>query len=303
MKKMMMCSVIAIVTGCASVQSLAQAPEQLSAIAREVSIMENILSTALKQDTDKKVRAINANYFAKQGIVFELDIRGANRWHAIFSGAPDAPLPPMPDIDFSDVNIEFISDHVEIISEQAVESSREAYQHAMEVMRDGAEKVRDIAEKERDVSRELRDLEREKRDLEFARRHDNSAEEKELAARKKSVEKEIKALEKQQTKLTKEQKKARQEISAKQAQREKQKAVEQKQLLEKINQSISLTLCDYGSGLRSLPNNEHVSFVLGGLGQNSKSLIKVFNKSDIKKCVIGETKASELARKAVSYQF
>lgn len=300
---MMMCSVIAIVTGCASVQSLAQAPEQLSAIAREVSIMENILSTALKQDTDKKVRAINANYFAKQGIVFELDIRGANRWHAIFSGAPDAPLPPMPDIDFSDVNIEFISDHVEIISEQAVESSREAYQHAMEVMRDGAEKVRDIAEKERDVSRELRDLEREKRDLEFARRHDNSAEEKELAARKKSVEKEIKALEKQQTKLTKEQKKARQEISAKQAQREKQKAVEQKQLLEKINQSISLTLCDYGSGLRSLPNNEHVSFVLGGLGQNSKSLIKVFNKSDIKKCVIGETKASELARKAVSYQF
>ena len=303
MKKMMMCSVIAIATGCASVQSLAQAPEQLSAIAREVSIMENILSTALKQDTDKKVRAINANYFAKQGIVFELDIRGANRWHAIFSGAPDAPLPPMPDIDFSDVNIEFISDHVEIISEQAVESSREAYQHAMEVMRDGAEKVRDIAEKERDVSRELRDLEREKRDLEFATRHDNSAEEKELAARKKSVEKEIKALEKQQTKLTKEQKKARQEISAKQAQREKQKAAEQKQLLEKINQSISLTLCDYGSGLRSLPNNEHVSFVLGGLGQNSKSLIKVFNKSDIKKCVIGETKASELALKAVSYQF
>lgn len=300
---MMMCSVIAIATGCASVQSLAQAPEQLSAIAREVSIMENILSTALKQDTDKKVRAINANYFAKQGIVFELDIRGANRWHAIFSGAPDAPLPPMPDIDFSDVNIEFISDHVEIISEQAVESSREAYQHAMEVMRDGAEKVRDIAEKERDVSRELRDLEREKRDLEFATRHDNSAEEKELAARKKSVEKEIKALEKQQTKLTKEQKKARQEISAKQAQREKQKAEEQKQLLEKISQSISLTLCDYGSGLRSLPNNEHVSFVLGGLGQNSKSLIKVFNKSDIKKCVIGETKASELALKAVSYQF
>ncbi|KTF15258.1 hypothetical protein [Pseudoalteromonas sp. H105] len=303
MNTKIMYSVIAIVAGCASDQSLAKAPEELSAIVREVSIMENILSTALKQDTDNKVRAINANYFAKQGVVFELDITAGNRWHAIFSGAPEAPLPPMPDIDFSDVNIEFLSDQVEIISEHAVESSRDAYHHAMEVMREGAEKVRDIAEQERDVSREIRDLEREKRDLEFATRHDNSAEVKELVSRKNSLEKEIKALEKQQTKLTKEQKKARQAISAKHAQREKQKVAEQEQLLEKISQSISLTLCDYGSGLRSLPNDEYVSFVLDGLGQKDKNLIKIFNKGDIKKCVIGETKASELALKAISYQF
>jgi len=303
MNKKMMCSVITFLVGCASTQLLAQTPEQLSAITREVSIMENILSAALKQDTDKKVRSINANYFANQGVVFELDIQGNRRWQTIFSGAPDAPLPPMPEIDFADVNVEFISKQVEIISEQAVESSREAYQQAMEVMREGAEKVRDIAHKERDVSRELRDLERERRDLEFATRHDNSAETKELALRKKSLEKEIAALEKQQTKLTKQHQKIRQDISAKQAEREKQQAVEQKQMLEQISKSISLTLCDYGSGLRSLPNDEHISFVLNGFGHKNNNLIKVFNKADIKKCVVGDIKAGDLAAKAISYQF
>ncbi|CAM4410816.1 hypothetical protein [Pseudoalteromonas ostreae] len=296
-------SAIIAVIGCTSSNLQAKIPENLAAIQREVGIMENILSSALKQDTDKKVRAISANYFVDQGVVFELDVRGTNRWQTILSSVPNAPLPPMPDIDFSEVNIEFISDHAEAISEHAVESSRKAYQQAMEVMREGAERVREAAEQERDISRELRDLEREKRDLEFASRHDNSAEAKELAERKKSLEKEITELEKQQVKLTKQQQKLRQDITEKQAERAKQQAAEQQKLLVQVNKSISLTLCDYGSGLRSLPNDEHVSFVLKGLGDKNTSLIKVFNKSDIKKCVVGDIKASDLALKAISYQF
>lgn len=296
-------SAIIAVIGCTSGNLQAQTPENLAAIQREVGIMENILSSALKQDTDKKVRAISANYFVDQGVVFELDVRGTNRWQTILSSVPNAPLPPMPDIDFSEVNIEFISDHAEAISEHAVESSRKAYQQAMEVMREGAERVREAAEQERDISRELRDLEREKRDLEFASRHDNSAEAKELAERKKSLEKEITALEKQQVKLTKQQQKLRQDITEKQAERAKQQAAEQQKLLAQVNNSISLTLCDYGSGLRSLPNDEHVSFVLKGVADKNQSMIKVFNKTDIKKCVVGDIKASDLALKAISYQF
>ncbi|HEA18129.1 MAG TPA: hypothetical protein ENH88_17130 [Pseudoalteromonas prydzensis] len=303
MNKKLISSVIMAVIGCAAGNLQAKTPAELAAIQREVGIMENILSSALKQDTDKKIRAISANYFVDQGVVFELDVRGASRWQTIFSHAPNAPLPPLPDIDFSNVNVEFISDHVEVLSEQAVESSREAYQQAMEVMREGAERVRDIAEQERDVSRDLRDLEREKRDLEFASRHDNSVEAKELEQRKKTLEKEIAKLEKQQTTLTKQQQQLRQDINAKQAEREKQQAAEQQKLLTQVNHSISLTLCDYGSGLRSLPNDEHVSFVLKGLADKNKSLIKVFNKADIKKCVVGDIKAGDLALKAISYQF
>lgn len=303
MNRKLISSAMAAIIACTSGKLIAQTPAELASIQREVGIMENIISTALKQDIDKRVRAMTANYLVNQGVVFELEIRGASRWQSIFSSVPSAPLPPMPEIDFSEVNIEFISDHVEVISEQAVESSREAYQQAMEVMREGAERVREVAEQERDISRELRDLEREKRDLEFASRHDNSAEAKELAQRKKSLEKEISELEKQQVKLTKQQQKLRQDITEKQAERVKQQAAEQQKLLTQVNNSISLTLCDYGSGLRSLPNNEHVSFVLKGLGEENKNVIKVFNKADIKKCVIGDIKAAELALKAVSYQF
>lgn len=303
MNNKLISGVIIAMLGCTSSKLFAQSPDDLAAIQREVGIMENILSAALKQDTDKAVRTIKAHYLVKQGVVFELDIRSANRWQSFFSSVPNAPLPPLPEIDFSEVNIEFISDHAEAISEHAVESSRKAYQQAMEVMREGAEQVREAAEQERDISRELRDLEREKRDLEFASRHDNSAEAKELAQRKKSLEKEIAALEKQQVKLTKQQQKLRQDITEKQAERAKQQAAEQQKLLTQVNNSISLTLCDYGSGLRNLPNDEHVSFVLNGLADNRKSMIKVFNKADIKKCVMGDIKANDLALKAISYQF
>ncbi|MEH6395368.1 hypothetical protein [Pseudoalteromonas sp.] len=306
MNKKLISSAIIAVIGCTAGNLQAKTPAELASIQREVGIMENILSSALKQDTDKKIRAISANYLADQGVVFELDVRGASRWQTIFSNAPNAPLPPLPplpDIDFSNVNVEFISEHVEVLSEQAVESSREAYQQAMEVMREGAERVREIAEQERDVSRDLRELEREKRDLEFASRHDNSAEAKELEQRKKALEKDIAKLEKQQTTLTKQQQQLRQDINAKQAEREKQQLAEQQKLLAQVNNSISLTLCDYGSGLRSLPNDERVSFVLKGLADKNKSLIKVFTKADIKKCVVGDIKASDLALKAISYQF
>lgn len=291
------------VIGCASSSLCAQTPADLASITREVGIMKNIISTALKQDTDKKIATVQANYFVKQGVIFELDVRNMGRWQTIFSNVPNAPLPPLPEVDFSNINIEFISDHVEVMSEHAVESSKEAYHQAMEVMREGAHRVREIAEQERDVSRELRDLEREKRDLEFASRHDNSAEAKELEQRKKSLEKEIAVLEKQQIKLTKQQQKLRQDINTKQAERKKQQAEEQQKLLAQIDHSISLTLCDYGSGLRSLPNNEHISFVINGVGEKNKSLIKVFNKTDVKKCVVGDIKPSELALKAVNYQF
>ncbi|CAM3861521.1 MULTISPECIES: hypothetical protein [Pseudoalteromonas] len=303
MNKQLISSAIITVIAFASGNLQAQTPAELAAIQREVGIMENILSSALQQDTDKKIRAISANYLVEQGVVFELDVRGISRWQTIFSSVPNAPLPPLPDIDFSNVNVEFISEQVEVFSEQAVESSREAYQQAMEVMREGAERVREIAEQERDVSRDLRELEREKRDLEFASRHDNSAAEKELEQRKKALEKDIAKLEKQQTTLTKQQQQLRQDIQAKQAEREKQQAAEQQKLQTQVNTSISLTLCDYGSGLRSLPNDEHVSFIIKGLADNNKRLIKIFNKADIKKCVVGDIKASDLALKAISYQF
>ena len=150
---------------------LAQASDELDKIQREVGIMEKILSAALKQDTDNKVRNVSSSYLQHQGVVFSFDVRGSSRWSTVFASVPDAPLPPMPDIDFEELTeIEVLGEHVQVISDAVVVKTQEAYQQAMEVMRESAERVREVAEQERDVSREIRDLEREKRDLEFDRR-------------------------------------------------------------------------------------------------------------------------------------
>ncbi|NMM42179.1 hypothetical protein [Pseudoalteromonas arctica] len=302
MNKQFISSVIIAVIGCTAGNLQASPSTELAAIQREVSIMENILSSALKQDTGKQIHVSSANYFVGQGVVFELDMRGANRSLTIFSNGLNAPLPTVPEINLSNRSIELVSNQIEVISsEQGIKPSEETYQQAMLVRREGAQRIQDIAEQERDVGRKLRNLEREKRDLEFASRHDNSAEAKQLEQRKKALEKSIAELEKKQTTLTKQQQQLRQDINEKQAKREQQHAAEQQQLLEQISTSISLTLCDYGKGLRSLPNDEYVNFALKGFGNENTSLIKVFDKSDIKKCVAGDIKASELAKKAITY--
>ena len=87
----------------AAVSVQAQANDELDKIQREVGIMEKILSAALKQDTDNKVRNVSSSYLQHQGVVFSFDVRGSSRWSTVFASVPDAPLPPMPDIDFEEL--------------------------------------------------------------------------------------------------------------------------------------------------------------------------------------------------------
>lgn len=289
---------------CSAVSVQAQANDELDKIQREVGIMEKILTAALKQDTDNKVRNVSSSYLQHQGVVFSFDVRGSSRWSSVFASVPDAPLPPLPDIDFEELaEIEVLGDHVQVISDAVVVKTQEAYQQAMEVMRESAERVRDVAEQERDISREIRDLEREKRDLEFDRRHDKDAKDQELEQRKKELQAAIKELEKQQQKLSQRQQVMRKELAEKKQARVKEQQQQLAELVQKVNNSLSLTLCDYGSGLRNLPNDEHVSFVIRGISEDKSEQVKVFKKSDIKKCVQGDIKATQLLEKASSYNF
>jgi DNA repair exonuclease SbcCD ATPase subunit len=289
---------------CTAVSVQAQASDELDKIQREVGIMEKILTAALKQDTDNKVRNVSSSYLQHQGVVFSFDVRGGSRWSTVFASVPDAPLPPMPDIDFEELTeIEVLGEHVQVISDAVVVKTQEAYQQAMEVMRESAERVREVAEQERDVSREIRDLEREKRDLEFDRRHDKDAKEQELEKRKQALQASIKELEKEQQKLSLKQQEMRKELAEKKQARVKEQQQQWAALAKQVDKSLSLTLCDYGSGLRSLPNDEHVSFIIRGVSEGKGELVKVFKKSDIKKCVVGDIKAAQLIDKASSYRF
>nr|WP_193988191.1 hypothetical protein [Lelliottia steviae] len=305
MSKNMITSAVLLLCGIAAVNPVsAQSIEELDRIQREVGIMEKILTAALKQDTDNKVRNVSASYLQHQGVVFSFDVRSHSRWSSVFASVPDAPLPPLPDIDFEEISeIEVLGEHVQVISDAVVVKTQEAYQHAMEMMRESAERVREVAEQERDVSREIRDLEREKRDLEFDRRHDKDAKEQELEKRKKELQASIKELEKQQQKLSLQQQAMRKELAEKKQARITEQKQQLAELTQRVDKSLSLTLCDYGSGLRTLPNDEHVSFIIRGMSEHKGEQIKVFKKSDIKKCVVGDIKADALLNRATQYEF
>ncbi len=60
---------------CAAVSVQAQANDELDKIQREVGIMEKILSAALKQDTDNKVRNVSSSYLQHQGVVLQITRR------------------------------------------------------------------------------------------------------------------------------------------------------------------------------------------------------------------------------------
>lgn len=304
MPKNMIASAVLLLCGVATVNPVfAQSSDELDKIQREVGIMEKILTAALKQDTDNKVSNVSASYLQHQGVVFSFDVRGS-RWSTIFASVPDAPLPPMPDINFDEISdIEILGDHVQVISDAVVVKTQEAYQHAMEMMRESAEQVREVAEQERDISREIRDLEREKRDIEFERRHDKEAENQALEQRKKELQASIKELEKEQQTLSLKQQRLRKQLAEKKQARAKEQQQQMMALTNSVNNSIALSLCDYGSGLRSLPDNEHVSVVIRGLDQSKKDHIKVFKKADIKQCVVGNIKSSQLLERASSYVF
>ena len=95
----------------------------------------------------------------------------------------------------------------------------------------------------------------------------------------------------------------RKELAEKKQARVKEQKQQLAALAQQVDKSLTLTLCDYGSGLRNLPNDEHVSFIIRGVSEGKTEQVKVFKKSDIKKCVVGDIKAAQLLEKASTYSF
>lgn len=67
-------------------------------------------------------------------------------------------------------------------------------------------------------------------------------------------------------------------------------------------------LCDYGASLRDLPDNEYLTVILKGLGQDAgaqerQDLIHVVSKRDLLQCQSGAISVNELKSRAVSYSY
>src|SRR5690606_17692486 len=120
-----------------------------------------------------------------------------------------------------------------------------------------------------ELVREMQAQRRKVRDLEFAL---NSAEgdsrnkiEQELAASKKELVVVQDELDEQRQQL----RAASSKIQEKQQQRREARAKQLQQQVTAFEQTLAETLCTYGATLKSLPNNESISFVLQGAGDKA----------------------------------
>ena len=95
----------------------------------------------------------------------------------------------------------------------------------------------------------------------------------------------------------------RQQLELAQQEREQQW---QQELLA-FEQKLFGLVCDYGAALRALPDNEHLTLVLKGLGDEDathrEDRIYVLAKSQLQACMQGTIDADQLQRSALTYSF
>lgn len=271
----------------------------LAAMDRDVSIFENVLSSALKHDLGKSIRQIEGYYLKHQGVVFNLSVRSENRWFSYTSHDGERNVEFF---DFDSEQLEAMAEQFSQFGEDVAAYSKEALRATMENARMNAEEARRAAEQEREVNREIRDLERERRDLDFAQNLEDKESKAELKERLKELESRLTTLQTEQQKLSKAQTTLKQTLAEQRAKQQAQKLEAEKTLQTQLRDALSKTLCDYGAGLKSLPADERVSFVISGVKDKQKQ-VQVFSKEDIMACISSKITAEKLQSKADIYSF
>lgn len=299
---------VTIAASFTSISALAQDKNsQIQAISEELVIMDSVLSTAFKQasdDQDIKFTRMHSRYLANQGVVFTISSTQSS-WRMRFtkstyfpSSIAPPPPPPLPAVGgnyiFSD------SDDVEPELVERLEAARGR-------LSDTADRLREYTGAARDGAWQMRDLEREKRDLVFEQRTASAERKKAIEARQLLIEQELAEIKRQQELQAKEIEKVREARKAElEKQRQATKAASQS-FIETFEQSVASNLCRFGSGLRALPSDQNVSFILENInsGQDNmaQSRIYVFSAADMKKCVQEKITEGQFLENATVYNF
>ena len=290
----------------------AVAKTNIKEVTAELDIMKSIMQTSLRQSNDRqgiRFRSINARYLAKQGIVFEIATSGSSWQFSIDVGdilsqvvIPDAPQPP---VHIVGSDQEFV---VEFDDHEWQELAQEAMEDAREALRDSRDKLRDLREREREYAWEQREYERRSRDLEFEKRSADKERREEIESRSKELKTELDELKAKQEEVAKYAKEIEEEQKQQAAKRNEARDKQYKQFLAKFEDNIGNVMCRYGAGLKALPQDEHVTFILPNFGKDihgkgDKDRIYVFNNKDIQSCVKDSINVSQLLQKAETYSF
>lgn len=292
--------------------------KKIDRLEKDMKIMTRILQTSLQEDGKDSAR-INGLYLANQGMLFTVEPRGGFNFHfgsftmPAIAVQPTKPvLAPNVHIDITDEDdLAYIEEQAmaaaEIAMEQAEESIERMSEHGWSfttrserdehrvIERELRKEKRELDGEARKIEREVRTLERKLRDAEFAEELAKSNENNEKVT---ALKKEISKLSEKLNAVSKRVQEKSAQI-AKKAEEMRAKQVEkQKEQLAKMESTIASTVCDFGSGLRSLPKDQNMTFSIEG---SEKYQIYVFEKQHIDDCGDGKITASQLLDKAIRY--
>jgi DNA repair exonuclease SbcCD ATPase subunit len=285
-------------------------------VRNEVGIMLNILQTSLKQQSTEKnirFRAESVFYLADQGVVFQIDSgrHGGNflgfDLGGLLSQLPKPPkAPKAPKSSSFEINIDDIS-----IDENEIERMVMNFvEHGDHYDDDISDKMRDLSEEQRELGWEKREYERSRRDLEFEKRNADSNRRKEIDKRLAEFNKEVAKLEAKTAELEKFRNELESERNQEIANRQAVKKKLYSESLALFEDTIGDMLCNYGAGLRSLADEENITFLLSDfvdadddsvIGSHDK--VYVFKHKDVKACVTGKSNKNKLLTAAKTYLF
>ncbi|MDM7861873.1 hypothetical protein QTP81_14820 [Alteromonas sp. ASW11-36] len=277
-------------------------------LGEELEIMNSVLETSLRQSSESEAirfRGLDTSYLAGQGVVFEV-ATSRGTWGLDFDlrqfipSAPEAPLPPII-VGDGEHNLVFeVEQEWEHVIEETVRGFEEAF-------REVHEQMRDVRADAREISWEVRELERRKRDLNFEARTADEERKREIQADLEEIEIELANLKLRQQELTEYADTLEAEQKAQIEKQQQARLEADKAFLATFEEQIGDSLCRFGAGLRALPRDEHISFVLKNFEVNEKrkpqDRVYVFTQANIRECVQEKISADKLLEQAVVYSF
>jgi hypothetical protein len=287
------------------------AESDYSKIKRDIQVMTQVMIGAFEnaEECSDCTIKVESNYLASQGAVFS--IAPSRGFSFIFNDRDfNFRIPDFTDVpDHADVEIltesEELSDMVEGIVEGVevslsdlshVISGEDFESHAFSYNTDSSmrDALREIRRSERELQNEIREYEIElihEEEESKIRKIDSELEKLSMQIEANNAKKELmrKEIEKERHIIVKK----REEVRERKQQQEQMKY----QQVEKI---ALAAFCDYGSMLKNVPKNEHISLIFeGGKKRGESDQIYVFEKSDLDNC----STPKSLAAKSIKYEF
>lgn len=295
--------------------------QNLTELDKQLNIMSGVIDTALKQDTRKdgvRYRSIEATYLAKQGVIFTINTGGRGMMFdfdfgdlmSVLPSAPEAPEAPETHtvtVVTDGMHVETHGDYEFIYEQDWGEAADRVVRQVERIVRKTDEKLREFRSDRREIEWEIRELERRNRDLEFELRSADAERKRQIESEMKEIKSTMDSLQTREKEL---QDYAKELAEEKKAELEKQREMQQqayKTFLANFESSVGDTLCSFGAGLRELPDDEHISFILKNFGKGddgkAQDRVYIFSKKSVKSCVTERIKPSELLSKAEVYAF